>query len=95
MPKYLVERYVPNSAGGDLEVVTGRDRDGAALMSADGAPVRWLFSTLVPADEICFCVFESPSEDAVREANERTENRYERISEAVTAGGTDADGEAR
>src|SRR4051794_26854220 len=81
---YLVERYLADPTADGLARVVAKDRDGAARMIAKGIAVRWVQSTLIPLDESCLCLFESPSEDAVREANDRMDNRYERISEALT-----------
>ena len=52
-------------------------------MTQEGTPVRYLRSTFVPGEEKCFCLFEGPSADAVKQANERAQIPFQRIHEAA------------
>jgi hypothetical protein len=52
-------------------------------MTQEGTPVRYLRSTFIPDEEKCFCLFEGPSVEAVRTANDRAQLPYERIVEAM------------
>jgi len=85
MQTYLVERYLPEAAGLGPNDIAGRAEAAAAAMRLEGVPIRYLGSTLAPADESCLCVFEAPTEQAVRETNDRAGLAYERIVEAVLA----------
>jgi hypothetical protein len=80
----MVEAYEPNPIAIALraEVVEALRR-AAEEVSTDGAPVRYLRSILVPADETCFHLFEAPSEAAVRAAAVRADVVCTRIVEAV------------
>ena len=57
-------------------------------MTAEGTPVSYLSSTLVPEDELVLCLFEAGSAQAVAEANARAAmavDRIVRVSLAVVA----------
>ena len=45
--------------------------------------MQYLRSTFIPGEEKCFCLFEGPSAEAVRTANDRAQLPYERIVEAM------------
>lgn len=82
MAKYLVERYLPGITGEQLAAAAGRAKATTAQLSEQGTAVRYLRSTFVPGEEKCYCLFEGPSADAVRMANEQAELPFERIVEA-------------
>jgi hypothetical protein len=75
---YVVERYLPGLSRSDL--LRGLTR----LEHSAETEVRYLGSTIVLADEACFCEFEGPSEAAVAEANRRAGLSFDRIVLAVT-----------
>jgi hypothetical protein len=52
-------------------------------MRRDGIAVRYLRPILVPEDETCFHLFESPSAEVVSELSRRVGLSYERIVEAI------------
>jgi hypothetical protein len=83
MPKYLVERYLPGITPEQLSAAAGAAKSTTAEMSSQGTPVRYLRSTFLPGEEKCFCLFEGPSADVVRDANVRAELPFERIVEAM------------
>lgn len=83
MPKYMVERHLPGITPDQLQAAAARAKSTTAEMSRQGTPVRYLRSTFVPGEEKCFCLFDGPSEDAVREANEKADIPFERIVEAL------------
>lgn len=87
MPKYMVERHLPGFTNDQLPAAAGAAKSTTEQMAAEGTPVRYLRSTFIPAEEKCFCLFEGPSIEAVKDANERAGLPYERIHEAefVTA----------
>jgi len=79
---FVVERYLPGLTRSDILVVLERlstleDEGG------DGVAVRYVGSTIVLADEACFCKFEGPSKDAVAEVNRRVCAPFDRIVAAV------------
>jgi hypothetical protein len=80
---YVVERYIPELSGSDLLAALARLRDATRALRSEGAPVRYLGSTIVLEDEACFCQFEAPSEGAVAEANRRASVPFDRIVPAV------------
>lgn len=75
MPRtYLVECYWPGVTEADLAAALARPEDEGA---------HCLESILVPEDEIVLCVYEGPSEEAVRQASRRSGLPSERITESI------------
>lgn len=83
MAKYLVERHLPGIKPDELAAAAARAKATTAEMSSAGTPVRYLRSTFVPGEEKCYCLFEGDSAEAVREANERANIPFERVTEAM------------
>ena len=83
MAKYVVERYLPGITPDQLTAAAGSAKSTTAQMTDEGTPVRYLRSTFIPGEEKCFCLFEGPSAEAVRTANDRAQLPYERIVEAM------------
>jgi uncharacterized protein DUF4242 len=86
LPQYLVERFLPGDPETELAAVGDRAGGFAEEMRSEGVPVRYFGSTMVPEDQICFCLFEGPSAEAVREVNMRAGLTFERILEALWTG---------
>ena len=82
MARYMVERHLPGFTQEQLPGAAGAAKSATAQMTDEGTPIRYLRSTFVPAEEKCFCLFEGPSEEAIKQANERAGLPYERIVEA-------------
>ena len=80
MPEYMVERHLPDITPEQL-AAAGRAKSVTAEMTQQGKAVRYLRSTFLPAEEKTFCLFEAPSPDRVREANERAQIPLQRIIE--------------
>ncbi|HEX8857896.1 MAG TPA: nickel-binding protein [Actinomycetes bacterium] len=80
---FVVERYLPAVDPSELAAAVDRDRRAAEGMTAAGIPVRHLSTIHIPSDESCLCLFDAPSIDALREAQERAGIGFERIVEAV------------
>jgi hypothetical protein len=80
---YVVERYVPGLYRSGLLAALARLREATRELRNEGAPVRYLGSTIVLEDEACFCQFEGPSEAAVAEANRRAGVPFDRIVAAI------------
>ena len=83
MTKYLVERYLPGMSAEQLAAAAGSAKRTAATMTQEGTPIQYLRSTFIPGEEKCFCLFEGPSAEVVRTANDRAQLPYERIVEAL------------
>ncbi len=83
MANYVVERYLPGITPDQLMAAAGRAKRTTAEMTQEGTSVRYLRSTFLPGEEKCFCLFEGPSADAVKTANERALIPFERIVEAM------------
>jgi hypothetical protein len=75
VPVFVVERFLP---GLTVEGVRAQARREQAILG-----LRYLRTTYLCNDELCFVVVEAPSLDAVREANSRMGMEYERITEAI------------
>lgn len=82
MPEYLVELYLPRSSSSPDEAAR-RVRSSATALRREGHGVRYVRSIFVPADEICFLLFEAASPELVGEATRRAAVEYERIIEAL------------
>ena len=52
-------------------------------MTSEGTPVRSLRSTFIPGEDKCYCLFEGPSADVVKLANQRAQLPFERIVDAM------------
>ena len=80
---YLVEHYSPGLTVDGLGRRAARVRETAVAMGTEGRSVRYLRSTIVPADEALLCVFEAGSEELVREVYARAGVPFERLSAAI------------
>lgn len=83
MAKYLVERHLPGIQPEQLAAAAGSAKSTTEAMTQEGTSVRYLRSTFIPGEEKCYCLFEGPSADAVKVANDRAQLPYERIVEAM------------
>jgi hypothetical protein len=77
---FVVERYLPALTPDEVRAQAQRETD---VLSSGADGVHHLRTTYLCDDELCFSVFEAPSIDLVREANDRSDMPYERITEAV------------
>lgn len=81
MPRYMVERHLPGFATSHLAAAAASARKATAEMTKEGVPVRYLRSTFVPGENRCLCLFEGPSAEVVKQANERAGLPHQRIVE--------------
>jgi muconolactone delta-isomerase len=81
MPQYMVERHLPGITADQLASAAARAKTVTAEMTQQGKPVRYLRSTFLPGEEKCFCLFDAPSPERVREANELAQIPLQRIVE--------------
>jgi hypothetical protein len=80
---YLVEHYSPGLTVDRLGCRAVRLRETAVAMGREGMAVRYLRSTIVPADEALLCVLEADSEELVREVCVRAGVPFDRLSVAI------------
>jgi hypothetical protein len=81
-PVYLVERYLAAPDAADLTAAVTRLTRACHATAGSAAPVRYLHSTFVPADDTCFCLFQAASSEAVRAVNAAALFGFDRISDA-------------
>lgn len=82
---FLVERYWPGVTEAAFTDAARRVQACVDALHREGALIRTLSSTLVPADEAAYWVVEAPSMDIVELAYERAGVPFERIVMAVEA----------
>jgi hypothetical protein len=82
MPVFLVESYLPDSTSA-LEVASAAARHTADLATSQGIALRYLRTTLLPADETCLHLFEAASVAVVEAAAVKAGLVCDRIVEAV------------
>ena len=82
MPVFLLESYLPHAASG-LDEASASARDAAELAADGGASIRYLRTTLLPADETCLHLFEAPSVAVVQAAASQAGLPCDRIVEAL------------
>lgn len=83
--QYALELYLPRLERDALPQAADRARAAATQMRHGGTAVGFLRSIFMPGDEICFLVFEAPSEEAVAEAARRAAIVFERVVELEVA----------
>ena len=82
---FLVERYLPATAAGNLASSVARTARLCALSVESGAAaeVQYLHSAYLPAEDTCFCLFHAASAEAVRALNDEASFALDRIAAAV------------
>ena len=82
---FLVERYLPAAAAGNLASSVARAAQLCALSaeSASASKVQYLHSAYLPAEDTCFCLFRAATAEAVRALNDEASFALDRISAAV------------
>jgi muconolactone delta-isomerase len=91
MPQYMVERHLPGITPDQLTAAAARAKSVTAEMTQQGKPVRYLRSTFLPGEDKAFCLFDAPSADRVKEANEIAQLPLQRIVEVNLIGAEDVD----
>jgi Protein of unknown function (DUF4242) len=84
---YLVEHYRPGLTVDGLKQWAVRVREATDELGREGKSVRYLRSTIVPADESLLCVVEAAGEELVREAYARADLPFERLSIVLSEDG--------
>ena len=71
MDSFLVETYVPRVRRGEAREAGRRARAAAEELAGEGIRIRYVRTTILPEDEMCFHLFEAQSVEAVEEASRR------------------------
>jgi hypothetical protein len=82
---FLVERYLPAAAAGNLAPSVARAARLCALSAESGSAsmVQYLHSAYLPAEDTCFCLFRAATAEAVRALNDEASFALDRITAAV------------
>jgi hypothetical protein len=84
MPKFLIEREIPKAGdltSTDLQQIAAKSCGVLRDMTRGGTDIQWVHS-YVTADKV-YCVYNAPSEEAVRQHAQRggfPANRIERVT---------------
>jgi hypothetical protein len=84
---YLVEHYRPGLSVTGLATLAALVRDAAGALETEGRPVKYVHSTIVPADEALLSVFESATDELVHEVYTRADVQFDRMGEVISEGG--------
>jgi len=82
MPKYIIERDIPNAGALTPEQLQGISQKSCSVLHAMGPKTQWLQS-YVTGDKI-YCVYIAPDEASIREHAEKGGFSANRISEVKT-----------
>ena len=82
---FLVERYLPAAAAGNLASSVARAAQLCALSaeSSSASRVQYLHSVYLPAEDTCFCLFRGATAEAVHALNVEASFALDRIAAAV------------
>ena len=83
MPTFAVTRHLPGLTTAQLSLVRRALQEATRLVTADGAPVRYLRSTRVPVRNECLCLFRAQTLAAVTRADEIAHISFHSIDEAL------------
>lgn len=86
MQTFLVEHYRPGLTVEDLGRWAGRVREAADTMRREGKRVRYVRSTIVPADESLLSILEAATDELVRELYLRAGFSFDRLSTVIADG---------
>jgi hypothetical protein len=82
---FLVEHYRPGLSSDVLAAAVSDVRAAAAALAAEGRPLAYLRSAIVPDDEAYLSFFRAASKADVCAAYDRACVHFDRISEALPA----------
>ena len=80
MPAYLVETYLARDGAGERSRPRVAGKHGREALTTGTSHIRFERSIYVPEDEICFFIFDAPSD---RDAPQPSEAEPIRVVEAV------------
>jgi hypothetical protein len=82
---FLAEWYRPEVSEHPIDDIATQLDAGAAMMRAEGTPVRLLATVAVPSDEVLYGLFAAESPDNVIQLCQRAGIPAERLSDGVDA----------
>lgn len=82
MPKYIIEREIPNAGNLSPEELQGISKKSCNILKDMGPTIQWIES-YVTADKV-YCVYIAPDENSIREHAEKGQFPANRISEVKT-----------
>jgi len=86
MASFLAERYYPEPSTREAIAALAESQYAAA----HAMDIRHIKTIYVPADEMCFTLFEAPSRELVIEASEQFALGYDRVTPAIVVSGTNS-----
>ena len=81
MPKYVIEREIPHIGGWAAEQLKSASRTSCNVLGELGPEIKWLDS-YVTADKL-YCVYDSASEELIREHAKRSGFPANKITEVI------------
>ena len=82
MPKYIIERDIPNAGALTADQLQGISQKSCSILHEMGPKIQWLQS-YVTGDKV-YCVYIAPDEASIREHAEKGGFPANRISEIKT-----------
>jgi hypothetical protein len=82
MPKYVIEREVPEAGKLPTEALQAMSQKSCAVLNSMGPQIQWVQSYVT--DDKIYCVYIAPNEEAVREHAAQGGFPANRISEIRT-----------
>jgi hypothetical protein len=82
MPKYIIERDIPNAGALTPEQLQGISEKSCGVLRSMGPQIQWVQSYVT--DDKVYCVYIAPNEASVREHAEKGGFPANRISEVKT-----------
>jgi hypothetical protein len=85
MPSYLTEAYLSRSSAEEVDAAARRARVAAEQLAREGTAIRYVRTTFLPDDEMCFHLFEADTRAAVEDVSRRAALGRVRIVPAIEA----------
>jgi hypothetical protein len=85
VPSYLVETYLPRGSASERAAREERARSVVKELAREGTRARFIGSTYVPEDEMCFYTFDAPSSRDAALLAQRAGLEAVRVVEAVSS----------
>ena len=82
MPKYIIEREIPNAGALTAEQLQGISQKSCCILSEMGSKIQWLQSYV--CDDKIYCVYIAPNEAAIYEHANKGEFPVNKISQIKT-----------
>lgn len=82
MPKYIIEREIPNAGSLTEQELNGISQKSCCVLKELGPQIQWLESFVT--DNKIYCIYIAPDEESVREHAKRGEFPANSIAEIKT-----------